>query len=61
MKQSREKKFPIGRGGAWGFHGSRCRGAFRYYFPPGFRYDDWGFRLALKRTRKVEENDGAES
>ena len=39
--------FRVSRGGSWDFSGRSCRSAFRYWFRPGFRYYDLGFRVAL--------------
>lgn len=36
----------VGRGGSWDFHAWRCRSAFRFWYSPGDRYYDLGFRVA---------------
>jgi serine/threonine protein kinase/formylglycine-generating enzyme required for sulfatase activity len=37
----------VGRGGFWYGHGIQCRAAIRYFQPPGFRADFFGFRVVL--------------
>ena len=37
----------VSRGGGWYYNAQYCRSAFRYYFTPGYRFSDNGFRLAL--------------
>ena len=34
------------RGGSWGSYAGGARGALRNYFTPGYRYNNFGFRLA---------------
>jgi formylglycine-generating enzyme required for sulfatase activity len=33
------------RGGSWSARPAYCRSAYRYFFPPGFRFDFIGFRV----------------
>ena len=37
------------RGGSWYFSAAPCRVAFRYYYDPSDRYDDYGFRVVLSQ------------
>lgn len=37
------------RGGSWGNDASYCRVAYRDYYDPGGRYDDYGFRVVLSQ------------
>ena len=40
------------RGGSWDDNADDCRGSYRDYGAPDFRYDDFGFRLLLSSPKK---------
>ncbi|WPD21227.1 MAG: formylglycine-generating enzyme family protein [Candidatus Electrothrix scaldis] len=40
----------VHRGGSWIYYGWDCRSAYRYWYSPGRRHDNLGFRLARGRT-----------
>ncbi len=45
----------VHRGGCWDHPPRLCRAAFRHHDPPGYRYGDLGFRLALVLAGRTPE------
>ncbi|MCB9295324.1 MAG: SUMF1/EgtB/PvdO family nonheme iron enzyme [Lewinellaceae bacterium] len=42
-----EGVFRVLRGGSWYLEARKCRNSYRHYDPPGSRFTDMGFRLAM--------------
>jgi formylglycine-generating enzyme required for sulfatase activity len=40
----------VSRGGSWGSEAASCRSADRYWFYPSYRYNNYGFRVALSSS-----------
>ena len=51
-----EGAFRVLRGGSWYLEALRCRSTYRHYDPPGSRFTDMGFRLALPVKGPVKNN-----